>query len=274
MIRVDESVAGIGGCDGRLVESRLHAPPLSKGGAIAGFGASRCSRGEFRGSRRARARAHPSLGQWRCLRCPVRGHATEHVQLEALSRQQGLRHKVIPMRRLRLSVLVPMAFLSCAAPSPVHAPAQGSTAASPKPAALPPPPPTPVPDPARDLASKIDAIFSAQSKPGVPGCAVGVYRAGEILFARGYGLANLEHDIPIKTDSVFDIASISKQFTAMAILLLEREGKVSLDDDIRKYVPELPTTGARSGSTTCFTTRAACATTGDSSTWPDSRTSS
>ena len=99
------------------------------------------------------------------------------------------------------------------------------------------------PNPASELASKVDAIFSARSKPGVPGCAVGVYRAGEVLFSRGYGLANLEHDLPIKTDSVFDIASIAKQFTAMAILLLEREGKISLDDDIRKYVPEVPDYG-------------------------------
>jgi CubicO group peptidase (beta-lactamase class C family) len=99
------------------------------------------------------------------------------------------------------------------------------------------------PSPQRELDAKIDAIFSAQAKPGVPGCAVGVYRAGEILFARGYGLANLEYGLPLTKDSVFDVASISKQFTAMATLLLEREGKISLEDDIRKYVPEMPDYG-------------------------------
>src|SRR5262249_50434611 len=62
-------------------------------------------------------------------------------------------------------------------------------------------------------------------------------------FSRGYGLANLDHGLPITSDSVFDVASISKQFTAMAILLLEREGKLSLEDDVRKYIPDLPDYG-------------------------------
>jgi CubicO group peptidase (beta-lactamase class C family) len=108
-----------------------------------------------------------------------------------------------------------------------------------------PPAPTPSlpPEPALDRTAKLDALFAAQAKPGVPGCAVGVYRAGEVLAARAYGLASLEHDLPLATDSVFDIASISKQFTAMVILLLEREGKLSIDDDVRKYVPELPNYG-------------------------------
>jgi CubicO group peptidase (beta-lactamase class C family) len=67
---------------------------------------------------------------------------------------------------------------------------------------------------------------------------------GKLVYARGYGMADLEHSIPITPRSVFDIASMSKQFTGMAIMLLVREGKVSLDDDVRKYVPEVPDYGA------------------------------
>ncbi len=142
------------------------------------------------------------------------------------------------MRLPRWLTLVSAAGVSCGSPSGVHAPGQTARATE----LLAPSPPA-APDPARELASKVDAIFSSQSRSGVPGCAVGVYRAGQVLFSHGYGLANLEHGVPIKTNSVFDIASISKQFTAMAILLLEREGKLSLDDDIRKYVPEIPDYG-------------------------------
>lgn len=86
----------------------------------------------------------------------------------------------------------------------------------------------------------VDAIIADLTKPGSPGCALGVYRDGKIVYAKGYGLANLEEDVPITRQSVFDIASVSKQFTAAGIVLLERQGKLRLDDDIRKYVPELP----------------------------------
>jgi CubicO group peptidase (beta-lactamase class C family) len=91
--------------------------------------------------------------------------------------------------------------------------------------------------------SRIDAIFSSFG-PSTPGCAVGVYRAGEIVFAKGYGMANLEHAIPITPETVLDIGSVSKQFTAFAIHLLASQGKVSLSDDVRKYVPELPDFGS------------------------------
>src|SRR5215470_15084645 len=86
----------------------------------------------------------------------------------------------------------------------------------------------------------VDAIFADLTKPGSPGCALGIYRDSKIIYAKGYGLANVEENLPITTQSVFDIASVSKQFTAASILLLERQGKLRLDDDIRKYVPELP----------------------------------
>src|SRR5215471_7287880 len=91
----------------------------------------------------------------------------------------------------------------------------------------------------------VDAIFADLTKPGSPGCALGIYRDGKIIYAKGYGLANVEENLPITTQSVFDIASVSKQFTAASILLLKRQGKLRLDDDIRKYVPELPNYSSR-----------------------------
>jgi len=93
----------------------------------------------------------------------------------------------------------------------------------------------------------VDAIFADLTKPGSPGCALGVYRDGKIVYAKGYGLANLEEDVPITPQSVFDIASLSKQFTAASIVLLERQGKLRLDDDVRKYLPELPDYSSQGG---------------------------
>ncbi len=89
----------------------------------------------------------------------------------------------------------------------------------------------------------IDAIFLSVDKPESPGCAVSVMREGEIVYERGYGTANLEYDIPITPTSIFHVASVSKQFTAMAVSLLAAEGKLSWDDDIRVYVPEVPDFG-------------------------------
>ena len=94
---------------------------------------------------------------------------------------------------------------------------------------------------ARDsLTRRVDAVFRAFDRTDSPGCAVGVYRDGRILYARGYGMANLELGVPNTPRTVFDIGSISKQFTATAILLLAQEGKLSLTDDVRKYFPEMP----------------------------------
>src|SRR4029077_179856 len=91
----------------------------------------------------------------------------------------------------------------------------------------------------------VDEIFADLTKPGSPGCALGVYRDAKIIYAKGYGLANLEENVPIVPSSVFDIGSTSKQFTAASILLLEKQGKLSVNDDVRKYIPELPEYGKK-----------------------------
>ncbi len=95
------------------------------------------------------------------------------------------------------------------------------------------------------VARRIDAVFGAFDRPTSPGCALGVYQNGRIVHARGYGDANLELGVPIGPATVFDIGSTSKQFTAMSILLLARDGKLALDDDVRKFIPELPDYGRR-----------------------------
>ncbi len=92
-------------------------------------------------------------------------------------------------------------------------------------------------------SARIDSVFKQFDRKDCPGCAVAVINAGNIIFKKGYGMANLEHQVPIKPQTVFDIASLSKQFTAYGILLLKKRGKLSLDDDVRKYVPELPDFG-------------------------------
>lgn len=86
---------------------------------------------------------------------------------------------------------------------------------------------------------KVDEIFRTFARPDSPGCAVGVYKDGAVAYARAYGMANLDHDVPLTPRSVFHVASVSKQFTAAAIRLLAEDGKLSLDDDIRKHLPEL-----------------------------------
>jgi CubicO group peptidase (beta-lactamase class C family) len=94
-----------------------------------------------------------------------------------------------------------------------------------------------------DVETRIDRIFAWCSDPGRPGVAVSVIHDGQVVFSKGYGLANLELDVPITPKSVFYLGSVSKQFVAASIALLEQEGKLSLDDDIRKYVPEMPDYG-------------------------------
>ncbi len=91
--------------------------------------------------------------------------------------------------------------------------------------------------------SRIDAIFAPWAGADGPGCAVSVMEGGDIVLARGYGAANLEYGIPITPESVFHVASVSKQFTALAVALLADEGRLTWDDDIRRYVPELPDFG-------------------------------
>lgn len=89
---------------------------------------------------------------------------------------------------------------------------------------------------------KIDAVFK-DFGPTTPGCALGVYSAGKVLYAHGYGMADLNLGVPITPQTVFDIGSTSKQFTAASILLLAQDGKLSLSDDVHKYIPELPDYG-------------------------------
>jgi CubicO group peptidase (beta-lactamase class C family) len=89
-------------------------------------------------------------------------------------------------------------------------------------------------------ALRADSVFERFDRTTSPGCALGVYQDGSLLYARGYGMASLEHGVALSPRSVLDVGSISKQFTAMAILMLQKEGKLSLDDPIRKYIPEMP----------------------------------
>ena len=90
---------------------------------------------------------------------------------------------------------------------------------------------------------RVDALVGEQVAATAPGCAVGVAQGGDILHARGYGLANLDHGIPTTADTVFDVGSVTKQFTAASIVLLSLDGALGLGDDIRTYLPELPDYG-------------------------------
>ena len=99
------------------------------------------------------------------------------------------------------------------------------------------------PNPA-SVKAQVDALFTAWDNKNSPGCALSVLQNGAVLYQRGYGMADLEHAVSITPNSVFQIASMSKQFTAMAILLLVQEGKLSLDDPVSRYIPELPDYGA------------------------------
>jgi CubicO group peptidase (beta-lactamase class C family) len=93
--------------------------------------------------------------------------------------------------------------------------------------------------------ARIDSVFAQWDRTNSPGCALGISRAGEMLYERGYGMANLETGLAISPTSIFHVASISKQFTAAAVALLASRGRLSLDDDIRKHVPEIPDYGTR-----------------------------
>jgi len=96
---------------------------------------------------------------------------------------------------------------------------------------------------ATEPEKRADQLFYAYSEEGVPGGVLGVIKNGKVVFSKAYGLANLSHDIPYEVNTPTNIGSVSKQFTAMAILLLEQQGKLSLDDDVRKHIPELPDLG-------------------------------
>ena len=97
--------------------------------------------------------------------------------------------------------------------------------------------------PLNEKNRKIDRIFKKWDRASSPGCALGVVKDGKLIRAVGYGSMNLEYGLPITSSTVFHVASVSKQFTCFAVALLAAEGKLSLDDDIRKYVPEVPDFG-------------------------------
>src|SRR5882762_6698429 len=90
---------------------------------------------------------------------------------------------------------------------------------------------------------KVDQIFSAYSKPNSPGCAVGVIQDGNFVYRKGYGRGSLEHGVPLSSQSVFYMGSVSKQFTAASVVLAAEQGFLSLDDNVGKYIPELPDYG-------------------------------
>ena len=93
--------------------------------------------------------------------------------------------------------------------------------------------------------ASLDRVFADWSSKDGPGCSAAASQDGKTVYEAGYGSANLEADVPITPASIFHAASVSKQFTAMAVLLLAREGKLSLDADIHTYLPELPDYGHR-----------------------------
>ncbi len=93
------------------------------------------------------------------------------------------------------------------------------------------------------LVFKMDAIFQRYNNTTGPGLAAGIVKDGTVIFSKGYGLANLEYDVANTPATIFDIASVSKQFTGLAISMLIQDGKISLQDDIHKYVPEVPDFG-------------------------------
>jgi uncharacterized protein (TIGR03067 family) len=92
---------------------------------------------------------------------------------------------------------------------------------------------------ATSLTARTDRLFAAWDKPGSPGGALAVVQDGKVVYRRGYGTANLEYGIPITPATIFEVASVSKQFTAFTVQLLAQEHRLSLDDDVRKYLPEL-----------------------------------
>jgi len=94
-------------------------------------------------------------------------------------------------------------------------------------------------------SAQVDDIFKEFAAPGSPGCTIGAYQGSRVVHRGAYGMANLDHDVRLSPSSVFHVASVSKQFTAAAILLLAADGKLSLDDEVRKFIPELPDFGQR-----------------------------
>jgi CubicO group peptidase (beta-lactamase class C family) len=95
------------------------------------------------------------------------------------------------------------------------------------------------------INSRVDSVFSRYDSTHSPGCALGVVQGDQLVYKRGYGMSNLEHGVPITPQSIFHVASISKQFAATSVILLAQDGKLSLDDEVRKHIAELPDFGKR-----------------------------
>jgi len=93
--------------------------------------------------------------------------------------------------------------------------------------------------------AQVDRIFEKWNRTDSPGCALSVMKDGHVIYKHGYGMANLDHNVTITPSTVFHVASMSKQFAAASIVLLAQQGKLSLDDDVRKFIPELPDFGSR-----------------------------
>lgn len=129
------------------------------------------------------------------------------------------------MKRL-LHAACALVALAAAAPessSALSAPAQGQQLAR-----------------AESAESRVDKLFAQFDKKDSPGCALAVVRDGRVVYKRGYGVADLEHDVPMTPQSALYVGSTAKQFAAASsVALLAQQGKLSLDDDVRKYVPEL-----------------------------------
>jgi CubicO group peptidase (beta-lactamase class C family) len=95
----------------------------------------------------------------------------------------------------------------------------------------------------QQITEGFDKILSEQFKADEPGATVLVARRGEVIYKKAFGMANLELNVPMKADNVFRIASITKQFTAVAILQLMEQGKLDLQDEITRFIPDYPTSG-------------------------------
>lgn len=132
-----------------------------------------------------------------------------------------------PTRRHRLCLTIPSLTLSVALVSTLGAQQRGTTA---------------LPD---SVVKRVDRAFAPFTSAGSPGCAIGLSRNGEPVLTRAYGLANLEYDVPNTPKTIFESGSVAKQFTAAAVVLLAQDGKLSLDDDVRTYLPELHDFGKR-----------------------------
>ena len=92
---------------------------------------------------------------------------------------------------------------------------------------------------AQKLDEKINQIFTQWNQKGHPGCVLQIMKKNEVIYSKAYGMANIKYNISNDTETIFNIGSISKQFTAMGIVKLYLKNKLSFDDDIRKYLPEL-----------------------------------